>query len=99
MPSASNSGTPKRMPVENSLSNFAGKLIQRKDEQVAGILKVVEFHGMQVPSAGLNRKVLFCSDRISHRRALQRGAQIEPPQFLERIVVIRDHPTVLQGRK
>jgi hypothetical protein len=36
-----------------------------------------------VPAAGLNRNVLFCSDRISHRRALQRGAQVEPPQFLE----------------
>ena len=37
-------------------------LIERKNEQVAGILKVVEFLGMQVPAAGLYRKILFRSD-------------------------------------
>src|SRR5579864_9558441 len=73
--------------------------IQRKDEQVAGILQVVVFHRMQMPAAGLNGDVLLGSDRISHRGALERGAHVEPPQFLERLIVIGHHPTILESRE
>src|SRR5215510_10623767 len=51
---------------------------------------------MQVPAAGLHREVLLRPDRIGHRRALERGADIEAPELLQRLVVIGDHPAVLQ---
>ena len=50
-----------------------------------------------MPAAGLHCDVLLCSDHVRDRRALQRGAYVEAPQFLERVVVIRNHPAVLQG--
>ena len=75
-PSASSSGASETDACKEFPRNdFGGQSIQRKHEQIAGILQVVEFHGMQVPSAGLNRNVLFWSDRVGHRRALQRGAR------------------------
>ena len=39
-----------------------------------------------MPSAGLNRKILFCPHRVSHRCALERGAHVEAPQFLQRFI-------------
>src|SRR5438552_217574 len=71
--------------------------VQRKHKQIAGILQIVVFHGMQVPAAGLHREILLGSDRVRHGRAFQCRAQVEPPQFLERLVVIRHHPTILEG--
>jgi len=54
---------------------------------------------MQVPAAGLYREILPGSDRIRHRRALQRGAHVEPPQFLKCFVVLGHHPTILERRE
>src|SRR5580698_5064324 len=99
MLNASNSGVPTSTPVESSPSRLGRKLIQREDKQIAGILQVVEFDRMQVPSAALNCNVLFGSDGVGHRRALQRGPDVETPEFFERFVVIRHQPTVLQGRE
>ena len=56
--------------------------MQREDEKVAGILEVVEFRGIQVSAARLHCDVLLCSDHVGDWRALQRGAYVEPPQFL-----------------
>src|SRR5262245_16447079 len=51
---------------------------------------------MQVASAGLHGEVLLRPDRIGHRRAFERRADVEPPQFLERLVVVGDDPSILQ---
>ena len=40
--------------------------------------------------------ILLRPDRVGHRRALERRADVEAPQFLQRLVVIGDHPAVLQ---
>src|SRR5260370_31561326 len=62
-------------------------LIQRKHEQIARALQLVVFHGMYVAAAGLHREILLRADRISHRRALERRADIEAPELLERLVL------------
>ncbi len=72
------------------------KLIQRKDEEVAGILKSCRIS----PDAGCRPLVCTAryqlgSDRIGNGRALQRRAHVESPQFFERLVVIGHHPAVL----
>src|SRR3954466_1282478 len=54
---------------------------------------------MQVTAAGLHREILLGSDRVGHRRALERGADIEAPELLQRFVVIGDYPSVLQRGK
>src|SRR5262249_21383058 len=54
---------------------------------------------MQVPSTGLHREILLWSDRISYRSPLQCGADVEAPQFLECLVVISHHPTILKCRE
>ena len=43
---------------------------------------------MQVPTAGLNRKILLRSHRIGHRRTLERRADVEAPQLFQRLVMI-----------
>jgi hypothetical protein len=52
---------------------------------------------MQVPAAGLHREILLGPDRVGHRRALERRAEIEAPQLLERLILIGDDPAVLRG--
>src|SRR4030095_11182277 len=68
--------------------------VQREHKQIARILEAVELHRMQVSAAGLHREVLLRPDRIGDRRSLQRGPDVEAPEFLERVVVIRDDPAV-----
>src|SRR5215475_544285 len=73
--------------------------IQREYEHVAGIFQLVVFHRMQMAAAGLHGEILLRPDRIGDRRALERGADVEAPELLERLVVIGDHPAVLQRRE
>ncbi len=54
---------------------------------------------MQVPAACLHCHVLLRTDHVRHGRAFQRGADVEAPEFLERIVVISHDPTILQRRE
>src|SRR5947199_9204723 len=51
---------------------------------------------MQMTPSSLHCKVLLCSYGVGYGRTLQRSAHIEPPEFFERLVVISDHPTILQ---
>src|SRR5262245_5478767 len=89
---------PKRRVV-SARSTHPQKSIQREYEQVARVLQLVELHGMQVAAAGLHRQILLRSDRISNGRALERRAEIEAPELLQCLVVIGDHPAVLQRRE
>src|SRR5215510_4145085 len=70
--------------------------VQREHEHVARVLELIEFDRMQMAAAGLHREILLGPDRIGHRRALERRADVEPPQLLELLVVIGDEPAVLQ---
>src|SRR5689334_21858037 len=51
---------------------------------------------MQVTPARLQSEILLGSDRICYRRALERRADVEAPEFLKCFIVIRDYPAVLQ---
>src|SRR5262245_30862371 len=74
----------------------APRSVQREDEEIARVLQLVELHRMQVPSAGLHRQILLWPDGVGYRRAFERRADVEAPQLLERLVVVGDHPSVLQ---
>src|SRR5262249_45950517 len=52
-------------------------LVQRKHEHVARTLELIELDRMQMAAAGLHREILLGPDRIGHRRALERRAEIE----------------------
>src|SRR5229473_1489861 len=80
------------LPIRHSPSSS----IQREHEQVARALQFVELDRMQVAAAGLHGEKLLRPDRIGHRRALERRADIEAPELLEGLVVIGDHPAILQ---
>src|SRR5579871_983332 len=97
MPSASSSGAPTPKSAKSSRNKERRRSVQRKDEEIAGILKVVEFHRMEMSAACLDRDILLCSDRISHWRTFERRAYVEAPQFFESLVVVSHYPTVLQG--
>src|SRR5215467_4717746 len=70
--------------------------VQREDEHVARALELIELDRMQMAAAGLHREILLGPDRVGHRRALERCAEIEPPQLFELLVVIGDEPAILQ---
>src|SRR5947209_8213442 len=57
--------------------------VQREDEHVARCLQLVVLHRMEVPTARLHGEILLRSDRIGHRRALERRANVEPPELFE----------------
>src|SRR5436305_194122 len=87
-------------PQGNRASRAVSPLsIQREHEQIARVLELVELLRMQVAAAGLHREILFRPDRIRHRRALERRADIETPKLFERLVVICNDPAVLQRRE
>src|SRR5262245_15629314 len=69
--------------------------IEREHEQVARGLELVELDRMQVAAARLHREILLGSDRVGHRRALERRADVEAPELLQRLVVVGNHPAVL----
>src|SRR5438067_13561509 len=71
-------------------------LVQREYKQIARVLQVIELRRVQMPSSGLHGDVLLSVDRVSDRRAFQWRADVEAPQLLERLVVVRDDPTVLK---
>ncbi len=70
--------------------------IQREHEQVARVLQPVVLHRMQVAAAGLHGEILLGPDRVGDGRALERSADVEAPELLQRLVVVSDHPAVLQ---
>src|SRR3954449_13402235 len=70
--------------------------VQREHEHVARALELIELDRMQMATAGLHREKLLRPDRVGHRRALERRAEIEPPQLLELLVVIGHEPAILQ---
>src|SRR5712671_6447069 len=73
--------------------------VQREDEQVARILKVIELHRVEVTSARLHGEILLRPDRVSNRCPLEGRTQIEAPQLLQLLVVIGHDPAVLQRRE
>src|SRR5262245_14664104 len=70
--------------------------VQREHEHVARVLELIEFDRMQMAAAGLHREILLGPDCVSHRRALERRAEIEAPQLFELLVVIGHEPAILQ---
>src|SRR5207248_4482192 len=95
-PSASSSGVARKTCAG---SYRKSQLVQREHEHVARILEAIELHRMQVPAARLHREVLFGPDRVGDGRAFERRADVEAPELLERVVVVGDHPSVLQRGK
>src|SRR5207253_10468158 len=71
-------------------------LVQREDEQVARVLELVPVHRVEMPAAGLHREEFLRADRVDDRRALERRADVEAPELLERLVVVGHDPAVLQ---
>ena len=57
------------------------------------------FTGCRWRPLGLHGEILLRSDRVGDRRALERRADVEAPQLLERLVVVGDDPAVLQRRE
>src|SRR4030095_13644176 len=60
--------------------------IQRKDEEVARRLEVVEFLRMDVPPARLHGKILLRPYRVADRGTLERRTDVEAPQLFELLV-------------
>jgi hypothetical protein len=76
-------------------ANLRARLIQREHEQVARVREIIVLDRVQVPAARLHGEKLLGPDRVGHRRALERRAEIETPQLLERLVVVGDDLAVL----
>src|SRR5207249_11230794 len=68
---------------------------QREHEQVTGVLISIEFHWMQMTPTGLYCEILLGPDRIRHRRALQRSAHAEAPEFFDRLDIVGQDPPIL----
>src|SRR5262249_54851073 len=84
---------------EGEETRLGAPSIQREYEHVARVLEVIVFHWVQVASACLHREILFRADRVDDRCALQRRADVKTPQLLQLLIVVGDHPTVLQRRE
>src|SRR5216683_5816199 len=78
----------KAISVTNLLPTAGSRLIQREHEQVARVREIIVLDRMQVSAAALHREKLLGADRVGHRRALERRAEVEAPQLLQRLVVI-----------
>src|SRR5262245_48093053 len=87
-PNASTTGAPTSKRAASSRSSVVS--IQGEDEQVARVLELVELHRMEVAAAGLHREILLRTDRVGHRRTLERGADVEAPELFQRLIVVGD---------